>query len=75
MTRVGASDSSKGDYSIELLGGDVLAIADAAGLAQFPFWASLRNVRSAQEYQRVLPNTLWQSSSQEIQLISRRRFS
>jgi len=28
-----------------------------------------------QEYQRVLPNTLWQSSSQEIQLISRRRFS
>jgi len=43
----GASDASKGDYSIELLGRDVLAIADAAGLAQFPFWASLRNVRSA----------------------------
>ena len=33
----GASDASKGDYSIELLGRDVLAIADAVGLAQFAF--------------------------------------
>jgi 3-oxoadipate enol-lactonase/4-carboxymuconolactone decarboxylase len=33
----GASDSSGGDYSIELLARDVLAIADAAGLPQFAF--------------------------------------
>lgn len=33
----GASDASKGDYSIELLGRDVLAIADAASLTQFAF--------------------------------------
>lgn len=33
----GASDASKGDYSIELLGRDVLAIADVVGLAQFAF--------------------------------------
>ncbi len=33
----GASEATKGDYSIELLGRDVLAIADAVGLAQFAF--------------------------------------
>lgn len=33
----GASDAPKGDYSIELLGKDVLAIADAVGLPQFAF--------------------------------------
>lgn len=33
----GVSDVSKGDYSIELLARDVLAIADAAGISQFAF--------------------------------------
>ncbi len=33
----GASDASKGDYSLELLARDALAIADAVGLRQFAF--------------------------------------
>ncbi len=33
----GASDATEGDYSLELLGRDVLAIADAAGVKQFAF--------------------------------------
>ena len=33
----GASDAANGDYSIELLGREVLAIADAAGLTRFAF--------------------------------------
>ncbi len=33
----GASDAPAGDYSIEQLGRDVLALADAAGIAQFAF--------------------------------------
>jgi 3-oxoadipate enol-lactonase/4-carboxymuconolactone decarboxylase len=33
----GASDASKGEYSIERLGRDALAVADAAGLRQFAF--------------------------------------
>jgi 3-oxoadipate enol-lactonase / 4-carboxymuconolactone decarboxylase len=33
----GASDAPAGDYSIEMLGRDVLAIADAAGLDKFAF--------------------------------------
>lgn len=33
----GVSDAGKGDYSIELLGRDALAVADAAGIARFAF--------------------------------------
>lgn len=33
----GASDATPGDYTIELLGRDALAVADAAGVARFSF--------------------------------------
>lgn len=33
----GASDSPKGEYSVELLGRDVLSLADALGIKQFAF--------------------------------------
>ena len=33
----GASDATPGDYTIEGLGGDALAVADAAGVARFSF--------------------------------------
>jgi 3-oxoadipate enol-lactonase / 4-carboxymuconolactone decarboxylase len=33
----GASDAPKGEYSIEMLGSDVLALADALAIAQFAF--------------------------------------
>ncbi|HTA26062.1 MAG TPA: 3-oxoadipate enol-lactonase [Terriglobales bacterium] len=33
----GASDASKGDYAVELLGSDVLSLADTLGVKQFAF--------------------------------------
>ena len=33
----GASDAPAGEYSIEMLGGDVLGLADALGISQFAF--------------------------------------
>ena len=33
----GASDAPVGDYSVEMLGGDILGLADALGISQFAF--------------------------------------
>ena len=33
----GASDAPAGDYSVEMLGGDILGLADALGISQFAF--------------------------------------
>jgi pimeloyl-ACP methyl ester carboxylesterase len=43
----GASDAPKGDYAVELLGRDVLSLADALALNSSPFAASPWAVQSA----------------------------
>jgi 3-oxoadipate enol-lactonase len=34
----GASDAPGGEYSIEMLGNDILSLADALGISQFALW-------------------------------------